>query len=154
DDLEKVSEFYVECDQKLQRYLARPAGRPSVNAVPGSSRVPEWLHADPGNLLIVDDSSSSRQALRQLLGRQGHSITEAANGAEALEKMKNGAFDLVLLDLLMPGMDGYQVLQQLKFQPNMPQCSILVISGVDDAQSALRCVELGAEDYLTKPINH
>jgi len=150
-DLEKIYGFYLDCEQKLSAYL-RPSQTTFTRPKPCDGH--EQLLVEPWKLLIVDDSAIGRQTLRELLTFQGYQISEARNGTEALRMMKRRAFDLVLLDILMPGVDGFQVLQHLKDQPEMPQSSILVISGMEDTQSAIRCIELGAEDYLTKPINH
>src|SRR5262249_6789232 len=83
----------------------------------------------------------------------GHETEVARNGAEALEWLRTGRFDLVLLDILMPEMDGYQVLQAMKGDPKLRAIPVIVISSLDELESVVACIELGAEDYLPKSFN-
>ena len=80
-------------------------------------------------------------------------VTEAGDGRAAIEQIRLDAPDLILLDILMPVMDGYEVLEQLKSDEALRNIPVIVISAVDQLESAIRCIELGAEDYLTKPFN-
>jgi class 3 adenylate cyclase len=82
--------------------------------------------------------------------QQGHTVDEAENGKQALEMLGADGFDLVLLDIIMPEMDGYQVLEQMKLDTNLRDIPVVVISALDDLQSVVRCIEMGAEDYLPK----
>jgi DNA-binding NtrC family response regulator len=109
--------------------------------------------ANRGSLLVIDDNATSRDLMRRQLERQGHTVTVAENGQQALEIMKTGIFDMVLLDLLMPGMSGYQVLQLLKSSDVHRDVPVIVISALDDMDSVVRCIRIGAEDYLLKPFN-
>lgn len=84
---------------------------------------------------------------------EGHTVATAANGKEALEQLETESFDLILLDIMMPIMNGYEVLEHLKARQNQPHIPVVVISARDDMNSVVRCIELGAEDYLTKPFN-
>ncbi|MDX1437208.1 MAG: adenylate/guanylate cyclase domain-containing protein [Anaerolineales bacterium] len=106
-----------------------------------------------GKLLIVDDNEDNRIVLARRLERQGHEIFSAQNGREALDVLETGEFDLVLLDIMMPEMNGYQVLECLKRDKRLRSVPVIVISAVDELDSVVRCIELGAEDYLTKPFN-
>lgn len=106
-----------------------------------------------GSLLVIDDNATSRDLLRRQLERQGHTVTVAENGQQALELMQTGTFDMVLLDLMMPGMSGYQVLKHLKNNDVYKDVPVIVISALDDMDSVVRCVRMGAEDYLLKPFN-
>ncbi len=106
-----------------------------------------------GSLLVIDDNATSRDLVRRQLERQGHTVTVAENGQQALEIMQAGAFDMVLLDLMMPGMSGYQVLQRLKSSDVLRDVPVVVISALDDMDSVVRCIRMGAEDYLLKPFN-
>jgi sigma-B regulation protein RsbU (phosphoserine phosphatase) len=109
--------------------------------------------ADPA-LLVVDDNEDNRYTLTRRLNREGYkNLTMAANGREALEQIKARPFDLVLLDIMMPDMNGYEVLEQLKATPALRDMPVIMISALDEVDSVIRCVELGAEDYLTKPFN-
>jgi adenylate cyclase len=105
-------------------------------------------------LLIVDDIEDNRYTLTRRLNREGYTkLTTAANGREALELLQEKPIDLVLLDIMMPDMNGYEVLDRLKADPNLRHIPIIMISAVDEIESVIRCVELGAEDYLAKPFN-
>ena len=106
-----------------------------------------------GRLLLVDDSAESRDLLQELLTAMGHETTVAAGGEEALRKVGSEPFDLIMLDIMMPGMDGYEVLYRLKQDPVMRHVPVLVLSGYTEMDSVVRCVQMGAEDYLTKPFN-
>ena len=108
---------------------------------------------DPA-LLVVDDSEDNRYTLTRRLNREGYkNLTMASNGREALDQLKAKPFDLVLLDIMMPDMNGYEVLEQVKATAGLRDIPIIMISALDEVDSVIRCVELGAEDYLTKPFN-
>jgi adenylate cyclase len=106
-----------------------------------------------GTLLLVDDNAMNRALLVRRLERDGHRIVEACDGVEGLEKAREQAFDLVLLDIIMPGLNGYQVLQQLKADPELRHLPVVMLSSLDEIDSVVACVELGADDYLARPIN-
>ncbi|HIK56571.1 MAG TPA: response regulator [Synechococcales cyanobacterium M55_K2018_004] len=108
---------------------------------------------EQGCLLVVDDNEMNRDLLSRRLQRQGHTIVMAEHGKAALEKLRSHAFDLVLLDIMMPEMNGYQVLEILKADPDLRHIPVIMISALDDIDSVVRCIELGAEDYLFKPFN-
>ena len=105
-------------------------------------------------LLVVDDNEDNRYTLTRRLSREGFSnIATATNGREALELLRAKPIDLVLLDIMMPDMNGYEVLEHLKAEPQLQHIPVIMISAVDEIESVIRCVELGAEDYLSKPYN-
>jgi adenylate cyclase len=104
-------------------------------------------------ILVVDDNASNRVVLERRLAREGHQVTTAANGAAALELVGNKTFDLILLDLIMPGMSGFEVLRRLKAAEHTNDIPVIIISALDELDSVVRCIEAGAEDYLTKPFN-
>jgi sigma-B regulation protein RsbU (phosphoserine phosphatase) len=109
--------------------------------------------SDPA-LLIVDDNEDNRYTLSRRLARYGYKrLTTASNGREALQLLQTQPFDLVLLDIMMPEMNGYEVLERLKASAELRQLPVIMISAVDEMDSAIRCIELGAEDYLAKPFN-
>jgi DNA-binding response OmpR family regulator len=110
-------------------------------------------HAAPGTLLVVEDSELNRDVLTRRLQREGHVVTAVANGREALEILQAQAFDLVLLDILLPEMDGYELLRRLKADAGLRDLPVIVISALDQIESTVRCIEMGAEDYLPKPFN-
>jgi len=104
-------------------------------------------------ILVVDDNASNRDVLERRLVREGHRVVCAANGASALELIVRQEFDLILLDLIMPEMSGFEVLRRLKAAEHTRHIPVIVISALDELDSVVRCIEAGAEDYLTKPFN-
>ena len=108
---------------------------------------------ESGSILVVDDNAINRDLLSRYLERLGHAVRVAPNGRQALEMIATGAFDLVLLDIMMPELNGYQVLQHLKQSETWRDLPVIMISALDEMDSAVRCIELGAEDYLRKPFN-
>ncbi|MCE7947074.1 MAG: response regulator [Chloroflexi bacterium CFX4] len=104
-------------------------------------------------ILVVDDNEANRDVLTRRLERQGFSVTVAEDGAQALEKVRASTFDLILLDIMMPRLNGYEVLETIKRDPALRHMPIIMISAVDELDSVVRCIELGAEDYLFKPFN-
>lgn len=106
-----------------------------------------------GSILVVDDNDSSRELLAHQLQRQGHLVIEASSGARCLEVMRSAEPDLVLLDLVMPDMNGYEVLQAIRADDRLRHIPVLIISGMQDEAGAVHCIDAGASDYLLKPIN-
>jgi len=107
----------------------------------------------PGTILIADDNPVNRLLLGRGLEQQGHTVVFAAHGREALDLLRGRLFDLLLLDVLMPELDGYQVLAELKDDPHLREIPVVMTSSLDELDSVVKCVEMGAEDYLSKPIN-
>lgn len=106
-----------------------------------------------GLLLVVDDIEANRDVLSRRLVRQGFVVATAENGRQALEMLHANTFDLVLLDILMPEMNGYEVLQHLKADDSLRDIPVIMITALSELDSAVRCIEMGAEDYLPKPFN-
>lgn len=104
-------------------------------------------------ILVVDDNFMNRDVLKRRLERQGHRVEVAINGLEALEQLRSRTFDLVLLDIMMPEMDGYEVLRQMKSDSTLSDLPVIMISALDDEEGIAMCIEMGAEDYLAKPFN-
>lgn len=104
-------------------------------------------------VLVVDDNEINRDVLSRRITRYGHQVLTAASGREALRMMNDQNFDLVLLDIMMPDMNGYQVLERIKQDPDLRNVPVIVISALDDIDSIIKCIKLGAEDYLSKPFN-
>ena len=111
------------------------------------------MNADPDIVLIVDDNEVNRDLLARRVRQEGYEVKVACDGFEALEVVHAESLDLILLDIMMPQMNGYQVLEALKADPSLRYIPVVMISAVDDIDSVVRCIELGAEDYLSKPFN-
>ena len=108
---------------------------------------------DSARLLIVDDNKVNRLLLSRSVELLGHRIALAENGRIALDKLRKEPFDLLLLDIEMPELDGFAVLEQLKVDPKLRDVPVIVTSSVEGLDNIIRCIELGAEDYLPKPVN-
>jgi adenylate cyclase len=107
----------------------------------------------PAWILVVDDDPVGRRMLTRLLEQEGHRVDTAADGRQALERMHADPFDIALLDVLMPELDGYEVLAHMKDDEVLRHVPVLMITALDDVRSAVRCIELGADDYLLKPFD-
>jgi len=113
-----------------------------------------WKDVSPTrkkHVLVVEDTDANRVMLRRRLEKHGFDVTEAEDGRVALDIVRKHTFDLVLLDLMMPEVDGFEVLTELKRDPDLATIPVIIISAVDEMSSVVRCIEAGAEDYLTKP---
>lgn len=125
----------------------------------GQGKEDGLIHNPPGSsnadtlVLIVDDNEINRYLLSRLLKQQGYAVVVAEDGLRGLTMMRNQCPDLVLLDIVMPELNGYQVLEQVRTDPVLRHTPIVIITAVDDIESVIRCIELGAEDYLFKPFN-
>jgi class 3 adenylate cyclase len=108
--------------------------------------------APRATILVVDDNRVNSLLLGRGLEQEGHDVAYAAHGREALDLLRRRDFDLMLLDVLMPELDGYQVLAELKLDPRLRDVPVIMTSSLDELDSVVRCVEMGAEDYLTKPV--
>lgn len=106
-----------------------------------------------GRMLVVDDSRLNRMMLERALRQEGYSVATAENGCQALELLDAAPFDVVLLDILMPEMDGYQTLERIKGSAALHHIPVIMISAVEEMDSVVRCIEMGATDYLPKPFN-
>jgi class 3 adenylate cyclase len=108
----------------------------------------------PARILVVDDNEDNRYTLARRLRREGYDQVElACDGRDALDLIAQRPFDLILLDIMMPEMNGYQVLERLKADDRLRHIPVIVISALSELESVIRCIELGAEDHLPKPFN-
>jgi DNA-binding response OmpR family regulator len=112
-----------------------------------------WQSGQVPEVLIVEDDEMSRDLLQKRVSRAGYNVVAVADGNAALQKLSDQPFDLVLLDIMMPGMSGVEVLQQIKADQSLNQVSAIMISALDDQETIDECLQLGAEDYITKPFN-
>ncbi len=108
-----------------------------------------------GHILVVDDNEIGASLLSHAVLAQGHTVSIARDGYDALAKLREAkpSFDVVLLDILMPNLDGYQTLEQIKDDPALKHVPVIMISSVDDMESIVRCIQVGATDYLPKPVD-
>jgi class 3 adenylate cyclase len=106
-----------------------------------------------GHILVVDDNETNRDVLSRRLEKEGYHVSSAENGRRALEMVRAASYDLVLLDIMMPEIDGYQVLSQMKADVALRDIPVIMISALDEIKSVVRCIETGAEDYLNKPFD-
>lgn len=137
-------------------FFRKPAA--TVAPAPGSEDTTFLTRAEvrppvTGTILVVDDTESNRALLTRRLSREGFTVAIAEDGRRALDMLGRHAFDLVLLDIIMPEMDGHQVLTAMKADHALRHLPVIMISGLDDLETLIRCIEGGAEDYLTKPFD-
>jgi len=111
------------------------------------------MKKSPGTILVVDDDYLNRMLITTHLEEQGHRVEMAENGRQAVEMLHQRSFDVVLLDLIMPEMDGFQVLEHMKADSQLRHVPVIVISAVDEMDSVVRCIEMGAMDHLLKPFD-
>jgi class 3 adenylate cyclase len=127
---------------------SQPAKAPGSQDFPGKTGVQY-----SGNLLVVDDDAMNREMMARRLQRSGFTVTTAENGRVALEELKHGDFDLVLLDIIMPELNGFHTLEFIKADPKTRYLPVIMLTALDDVESTVRCIEAGAEDYVPKPFN-
>jgi adenylate cyclase len=151
---EKVSARWTPSDAPPAEASA-PRVEAPVQALwlPGSEPEAELRARTSGRILVVDDNAGNRDMLSRRLEREGYSVDTAENGRAALEKLETGAFDLVLLDIVMPELDGFAVLQSIRANQRWKEVAVIMISALDEIRSVVRCIEMGAEDYLPKPFD-
>jgi adenylate cyclase len=106
-----------------------------------------------GEILVVDDDALNRRLLQRSLEQEGHDVRLATDGRQAIDELRRRAPDVVLLDIVMPVMDGIEVLEQMKADPELHHLPVLMISSVEDSASVVRCIEMGADDFLPKPFD-
>lgn len=131
-----------------ERIVLGPAGPEASDRFTVDVQLPT---GQPGTILVVDDSPENREMLSRRLRQLGHEVGFAADGVECLEQVRHHAFDLILLDLWMPRLDGMAALEQLKADPQLQAIPVIVLSADDDPQTVVRCIALGADDHLRKP---
>jgi class 3 adenylate cyclase/CheY-like chemotaxis protein len=126
----------------------------ALDIKPPQAHTSDKVKAGPqSHILVVDDNETNRDVLGRRLEREGYLVSSAENGRLALEMVRSTSYDLVLLDIMMPEIDGYQVLSQMKADPALCDIPVIMISALDQINSVVRCIETGAEDYLNKPFD-
>ena len=108
----------------------------------------------PARILVVDDADFNREVMTRILERDGYLVGTAFDGADALEKLRQEPWDLVLLDVMMPGVDGVQVMETMHQDERLSTLPVIMLSALHEQETILKCIQLGAQDYLPKPINH
>lgn len=172
EDLRKIREAARNWLELMEAYLVEPAvaDAQAETEAGGATTAPLTLNLgfgftmsgpkssstvfkDQGALLVVDDDEASREMLARRLRRSGYTVSAIANGLHALALARKQKFDLVLLDMIMPGLDGFQVLAKFKAEPGLRDIPIIMLSALDEENGIARSIEMGAEDYLAKPFN-
>jgi class 3 adenylate cyclase len=161
-DLKKIGQAAGNLRQLLDHdFFLKPGTAAPAAPEEKPARVDNTRHpfAEPGSalfncrLLVVDDQEMNREMLLRRLFRMGYNATAAEDGKAALELMVREQFDLVLLDIVMPVMDGYEMLGRIKADNRLRHIPVIMLTAVDDPASTVRCIENGAEDYVPKPFN-
>ena len=158
-----LMELHLFSDQARQRWTAAAgdAPRPAESedwsrirtTVSSGPRQQDVFYAEQGRLLLADDDAGNRELLQRRLEKLGYTVTTCTDGREALRLLRENRFDLALLDVVMPGLDGHEILAQIKDDPQLQNVPVIMISALDQMESIVRCIDLGAEDYLAKPFN-
>jgi class 3 adenylate cyclase len=152
-DLERISSAAQTLHTMIADGVSAPPVLPIADSDTARIAVAPVRAAEAGNILVVDDNAANREMLSRRLARVGHRVQVVANGPDALALLRQQPIDLVLLDVLMPEMSGYDVLQHLTADEALREIPVVMISALDEMDSVVRCIELGAEDYLPKPFD-
>jgi len=146
--------FAGQISAAAQRAIELAGGTAAPETVEAATAGPATGNGtDRGLVLVVDDDEANREVLARRLGRLGYAVRQAENGRVALEVMASEPIDLVLLDLNMPELDGYQVLEARHDDPRLRDIPTIMISASADAESVVRCIQMGADDHLGKPFD-
>ncbi|HSS66772.1 MAG TPA: response regulator, partial [Gammaproteobacteria bacterium] len=154
-----VSRFTYEVATDNDRENSAEVIHPELRLVTQALRTLEGLdvspevRATPARVLVVDDNEQSRDLVCRQLIKQGHDVSVAEHGRKALDMLRSDYFDIVLLDIIMPEVNGYQVLVEMKKDKQLRLIPVIIISTLDEVDSVVRCIELGADEYLPKLFN-
>lgn len=153
--LREIHEHAEELTVEVDKLLDRPARSRARAHTPfaGASEGGDAPESDAAVILLVDDNPENRDMLARRLRRDGHYVVEAEDGAKALEIAANVELDLVLLDIMMPVMDGYETLAAMKKDERLQHTPVIMLTSLDETDSVTRCIKLGAEDHLPKPFD-
>ncbi len=158
-DLDRIADAARLWLDLVETYLFSPAGLLApvhrAKTVPVPSAAPREFTSVPmsGRLLVVDDDAANRDMLSRRLRRHGLEVVDAASGLEALKRLRTTPCDLILLDMIMPALDGYQTLIRLKADKTLCDIPVIMLSALDHDAQIADCIEAGAEDYLSKPFD-
>ncbi len=166
-DLREVLRFTEQCLKVLNGTVSQPTGwkadvighdlknagesaRPVIDrSFVGSVK----REVEPASILVADDNATNREILARFLERHHHTVTFACDGRETLDLIRDRTFDLVLLDILMPEINGFQVLENMRQTGHLRHTPVIVLTGLDGVADAVRCIEIGAEDFLSRPVH-
>ena len=149
---EDVALLHPALQASLPPLLSAVESKQGISGSDGESQVLPASEA-PGVILAVDDMPENRELISRLLSRAGHTVISAVSGEEALELLETRGVDVVLLDLMMPGIGGAEVLRRMKEHEELRATPVIMISGRQDMDQIISCIQAGADDYLLKPFN-
>ncbi|GAB4231512.1 MAG: hypothetical protein Kow0049_13920 [Stanieria sp.] len=152
EELPNFSEQQLLINQTYHLSLLEPKPQSKPTANSHLKSVTSLTSDSEGKILVVDDNPTNRDLLSRQIKAQGYQVGTAINGQQVLQMIQTGEYDLILLDIIMPEMDGYQVLKSLR-ESQWRHIPVIMISALDQIDSVVKCIEMGAEDYLTKPFN-
>jgi len=150
---EDMGASQTDASEALARLLKAVQAAQGAGTAPAGPASARAISSEPGFILAVDDRQENRELVARYLSRSGHIVVTAASGSEALSTLEKTDVDVVLLDLMMPEMDGREVLRRIKDHPDWRATPVIVISGSQDMDGIIECIEAGADDYLFKPFN-
>jgi DNA-binding response OmpR family regulator len=148
--LEQLGPKFFDSEKQKATTLKNEIGKSNQEPVKKSTEV---LLGSGGEILIVDDDAANRELLKRRLARSGYTSTSVESGEEALELLKSQRFDLIMLDLMMPGISGLETLEQIQTSARLRTIPVIMISAADDVDMMVQCILHGAEDYISKPFN-
>jgi adenylate cyclase len=148
-----ATKFLRKSDQNDQQRANHEDWSKIRSNVSTSARPLDVFYSEQGNLLLADDDPGNRDLLKRRLEKLGYVVTTCNDGTAALATLREKKFDLALLDMVMPGLDGHEILAAIKNDADLQNIPVIMISALDQMDSIVRCIELGAEDYLQKPFN-
>ncbi len=117
------------------------------------AKAPDPTYGKVGRVLVIDDMEVNRELLRRNLQSRGHLVSTVASASEALALLETTRFELALVDILMPDMNGIELLARLKSDPRWSEMAVVMVSGLKDVQAVVKCIKAGAADYLQKPLD-
>jgi class 3 adenylate cyclase/CheY-like chemotaxis protein len=160
DDFQRLHGAVLRMRELLDRpesSLASAHGPPPEEDLAPETPVDERLSSaspnESGRILVVDDDAGNRDLLTRLLGNNGYTIATAGDGRAGLEYLRRNPVDLVISDLVMPGLDGLQLLREIRRTESLAEVAVVVTSGVDETDLVVKCLKSGAEDYVVKPFD-
>ena len=155
--LEDIDIITKSLKVKVDGFIYIPFDKEQINSLLtrqlNSKIVRERITRIKGRIMVVDDDENNRDVLTKRLKFKGHEVTALANAEQAIELLYAEKYDVLLLDMIMPGMNGDDALAHIKSDRLLQQVSVIMISGLDQIDKVVRCIEMGAEDYLPKPFN-